>query len=323
MSSHVGLQATHPASPSTLPFLSLPPEIRLEIYRLALPYHKRIIMHDGLAHWPPNSDPARTSMLDGRPKYGPPLMAAGLFRVNRAISEEARASFYGDNTFVFEIDGFPIRQWSYRYFRNLPVPLLRIYGPLGKPESLGALQRLRYVELTVGHFKDMSWTNRRHRSRLQQLVALLHGSEGRTQLISLKVTFNAKSLPSSMLDESGIIIPSLFWMYPLEELARLRCARMIEVEVKGSLGRNRWFSRCLEQAIAGTGGPLHEVKYPQVRRQKMYCHSEKKWIVVTSKTWMMPKYDWAEFAMRNGITLPGGSDPNAFLLYAGLQTQGQ
>lgn len=106
-----------PSSPQTKPFplLALPPEIRLQIYRYALPQRQTIILtKPSAAHcpFPPSSSPLSIYLpqVFERLHYGcpcqtrltPPFLP--LLQTCKLLRNEAQELFYSNNAFVLNID---------------------------------------------------------------------------------------------------------------------------------------------------------------------------------------------------------------------------
>jgi hypothetical protein len=265
-------------------FLSLPTELRLQIYRLTLPHCTRIKFRTSGHSWP----------RDGRDDSPPTTLrvSTGLFRVNRIVSEESKDVFYGENEFEFRIDGYESR----------PVAE-QIFGPLGRYNRLSLLRRLRRIKLYIQLSSAKSSITLRHRTRIQKFVAAFGEMEGEqcAALEHLKVEFDP-----FVSDVRGCRflgyhrMPELRWQYPLEELTKLPVVSKVEIE-----GVDDWFAQCLEKAITRTGGDLHEIQYPKIERKRKRPGGKKKSTeTLTSKTWEMPTYNWDEFAEKNDVPLP-------------------
>lgn len=118
--------------PRPFPLLALPPEIRLQIYRYALPQQQTIILTKPSAAYcpfPPSSSPLSIYLpaVFEKLHYGcpcqtrltPPFLP--LLQTCRLIRNEAQDLFYGNNAFVLNID--------------LPRTLLRVPDLLALLES--------------------------------------------------------------------------------------------------------------------------------------------------------------------------------------------
>lgn len=111
----LGIQDPKPPPTKPFPLLALPPEIRLQIYRHALPQRQTIILtKPSAAHcpFPPSSSPLSIYLpqVFERLHYGcpcqtrltPPFLP--LLQTCRLIRNEAQELFYSTNAFVLNID---------------------------------------------------------------------------------------------------------------------------------------------------------------------------------------------------------------------------
>ncbi|KAI4715616.1 hypothetical protein E4T48_08200 [Aureobasidium sp. EXF-10727] len=109
-----GLQ-TRKRKHQPFPLLALPPEIRLQIYRYALPQHQTIIMTKPSAAYcpfPPSSSPLSMYLpavyeklhynCPCQTRLTPPFLP--LLQTCRLVRKEAEALFYANNAFVLNID---------------------------------------------------------------------------------------------------------------------------------------------------------------------------------------------------------------------------
>ena len=110
-----GTQSPTPPTAKPFPLLALPPEIRLQIYRYALPQRQTIILtKPSAAHcpFPPSSSPLSIYLpqVFERLHYGcpcqtrltPPFLP--LLQTCKLIRNEAQELFYSNNAFVLNID---------------------------------------------------------------------------------------------------------------------------------------------------------------------------------------------------------------------------
>jgi hypothetical protein len=129
------------------PLLALPPEIRLQIYRYALPQRQTIILtKPSAAHcpFPPSNSPLSIYLpqVFERLHYGcpcqtrltPPFLP--LLQTCTLIRNEAQELFYGTNAFVLNID--------------IPRTLLRIPELLSLFDNEGTLDMIKDFRIRVG-----------------------------------------------------------------------------------------------------------------------------------------------------------------------------
>ncbi|KAI4854004.1 hypothetical protein E4T44_00476 [Aureobasidium sp. EXF-8845] len=142
-----GLKRSSPPSTRPFPFLALPPEIRLQIYRYALPQHQTIILtKPSAAHcpFPPSNSPLSIYLpqVFERLHYGcpcqtrltPPFLP--LLQTCALVRNEAQELFYGSNAFVLNID--------------VPKTLLRIPELLSLFDNEGILEMIKDFRIRVG-----------------------------------------------------------------------------------------------------------------------------------------------------------------------------
>ncbi|KAF2180602.1 hypothetical protein K469DRAFT_692793 [Zopfia rhizophila CBS 207.26] len=279
-------------SKSSFPFLHLPAELRLRIYHFVLPHSLQISFDRGIYTWYRPRLPWRVRAKDDEGKccFGVDATTS-LFRVNKFVSNEAKAVLYGENEFLFDIDG----QGGSPHW-----PIMRkIFGPLGEPDRLDVLRNLRKVELVLRLSRADRWAHRRHCARLQHFAEALGGKDGADSgmLKHLKVRFDSQVRYVCGCRAKTIYVKSTKYMYALESLTHLRGIEKAEV-----LGVDDWFAKCLEKAITGTGGEVQEIDYPYlVVKRKANGGQRKKRVTQTTRAWYQPKLNWDEFADRNGI----------------------
>lgn len=89
--------------------------------------------------------------------------------------------------------------------------------------------------------------------------------------------------------------------FVLEPLVKLRGVLKAEV-----LGTQEWFAGCMEMFLRGEGGVLKEIEYPATTvTKRVKCRNVWKNTRVqkAGRLWYEPVFDWAEFAVRNGIQM--------------------
>jgi hypothetical protein len=142
---------------------------------------------------------------------------------------------------------------------------------------------------------------RRHRTRLQNFVQVIKEHADDAAKASLLTDLSVKM--SSRYDPVWIFQDDPQGIFALEELTPLRGIK--NVEVGGEVPA--WFAKCLQCCIQGHGGDVKEQNYPLVevkQKKKKGTGFAKKPKWVETKQWYSPRFDWADFAERNGIELP-------------------
>ncbi|ORY11312.1 hypothetical protein BCR34DRAFT_327418 [Clohesyomyces aquaticus] len=229
--------------------------------------------------------------------------------INKLISSEAKAVIYAQNTFRFSIDGVA-------HAKNSLHSSL-IFGPLGTPLTLPLLRNLRSVSLVLNleNWASGHWPNKRQRGRLEHFVNIMkeHADdmEKKSLLKTLRVvvtshTRYANSGSAHISYFTGEAVPVQKYMFACESLALLTGIPDVHIS-----GLPEWFSTCLEVIIRGRGkgGELREIEYPDVwvrRRVPNSFSRRKKNYLVSTKVWWQPRFDWMEFAERNGVEVPRG-----------------
>lgn len=291
----IDLTMNTPPPPDKGPFrfLDLPSELRLEVYRYLLPCQVRFYFNDpqnAMSHLPMQKPKVQKSPQNPARSDA----TTGLFLVSKFVCNEARGVLYGDNTFVFKIDASAHEKTS------LKSP--EIFGPFRHPERMPLLRELRSVELNVSVTDLTHWAVLRHRARLEYFVSVLkEHSDDETQkslLKKLAVNFSV----AHYFDMFSMIIEDNA-RYGLEGLTSLR--GIDEVQISGVPD---WYAQCLQLCIQGKGGSLNLIDYPEVQVRKRASSTSTRWkkVFQTTKKWNDPKFNWKEFAERNGITVPEG-----------------
>lgn len=302
-------------------FLNLPAELRLEIYQLLLPHNMTLYFERfhlrtkdgrlwGVVYGMKPGDSTRYDIVSTpKPPFSlqaipqnPCPVVWQVFLINKFISEEARAVFYGSNTYKFIIGGIG--------------PLSPTFGPFECPDRLPLLRYIRKMHFIVFVNWDTHRIVKEQRARLECLVEVLKthaGDEEQKSLLQeLKIEVN-------MLGENQggycrhrarrrnpLPVPESVdkFMFGLESLAALRNIRKVEF-----IGLPDWYTQCLELCIQGKGGDVLETNWPlvQVKRQRDYTKRAKK-VWVSARKWHNPTLNWKEFAERNNIAIPEDID---------------
>ncbi|KAF2648864.1 hypothetical protein K491DRAFT_698552 [Lophiostoma macrostomum CBS 122681] len=285
--------------PRVFRFLDLPAELRRVVYQSLIP-------HDLFISFEPQStsnsyDETRwvifaTNRLGTESRapmfrLGSRLCQTQLFVLNKFISNEAKAVLYGENTFVFRVDGDSHRP------KSLESP--RIFGVLGHSHRIHLLRNIRSISILMGNSstgKVTHWVAKRHRARLEYFIRILkeHADDENQRSLLERLTVQIDWKPSPKL------------MYNLESLTGLRGIQDVDIQAGGI---PEWYAKCLQLCIEGNGGDLQPIDYPLVLRQKSKKSNAPRrrpsvQIWETTKLWHDPVFNWEEFADRNGIDRP-------------------
>ncbi|KAF2012986.1 hypothetical protein BU24DRAFT_425568 [Aaosphaeria arxii CBS 175.79] len=308
------------------PFLQLPAELRLQVYNDLIP-NGFDISYDRMIELPVllrREDGAHFRLKGGCFPY----ICTELFLVNRQLCNEARAILYGQNTYIFQLYGGGDMTY---HLQSIQPNFGVLY------ENTHLVRHVRSISIIIDLGRNDYWAMRRVRSRLGHIIRTikLHAVDTarRSLLKKLHVEFSidCEALPMHALLEGPSANCHVFHCYnfrhrqeyrfvALETLRRLLFGlenlldlpTVREVHVEGEdWAIPAWFARCLELCISsGDGNRPRLMDYPkrEVRRKatKQTGPIRKGQYMITTQTtkqWFEPRYDWKEYAERNGIEI--------------------
>jgi hypothetical protein len=286
-----------------LDFLSLPAEIRLQIYHSLIPHHciisftpSHVTTSDGYA-----IPPAYNARLqnDPSPIYYSDTgltdlsISTNLFLVNRQISQEVVDILYHQNTFRFVISHAPARVHGCRLRIQHYVPNSARQFPMLKPL---VARHMKSMHLYVsGDIQDR---------RINQNIAkwLIHIAsnltEARNQLEHLRITLvdskygaydYIRRRTSAQIEGAQRTKPIQKGQYVLEPLVKLRGLKNVVIQGEFRDG----FATKLARLMESQDVPLPMVEYQdKIVWRRRYGQKKRSKLVLPEKEWFEPVYDW-------------------------------
>jgi hypothetical protein len=285
-------------------FLSLPAEVRLEIYRYLIPHDRfitfrpsHVLRSNGYA-----VPPAYNAKLDDNPSPMYNMLpvprklsvSTNLFLVNRQIFQEASDILYHENTFRFVITHAPARIHGCCLRVEAYEPNLAREFPMLQPSVAG---RIRRMDLYVAGDLETRLTNRNLNKWLTKVASNL--TEEGNQLEYLKVTLLNSKFDRSAYSgrNSGVQIadadrknPIRKGQYVLEPLVELRQTKNVVIEGE--------FLDCFPSKLArvmeSRDITLPIVEYEdKIVWKRRHGQKKKSKSTIPGKEWFEPAYDWS------------------------------